>query len=56
MYFLREKANAFGKIKMWHKLVENETSKKVKKLHTDRGGEFLSIELNNYCKEHGIQH
>ncbi|MCO5554063.1 hypothetical protein L7F22_007589 [Adiantum nelumboides] len=55
VYFLREKAEAFGKFKMWHKLVENQTGKKVKKLRTDRGGEFLSTEFNDYCKEHGIQ-
>ena len=56
VYFLREKADVFGKFKMWHKLVENETGKKVKKLWSDRGGEFLSTKFNNYLKDHGIQH
>ena len=37
VYFIREKAEAFGKFKMWHKSVETETGKKVKKFCTDRG-------------------
>ena len=55
VYFIREKAEAFGKFKMWHKSVETETGKKVKKFCTDRGGEFLSTEFNDYCNEHGIK-
>ena len=53
--FIQEKVDAFGKFKMWHKFVENEIGKKVKKLRSNQGGEFLSMKLNNYCKEHGIQ-
>ena len=55
VYFIREKAEAFGKFKMWHKSVETKTGKKVKKFCTDRGGEFLSTEFNDYCNEHGIK-
>ena len=56
VHFIREKAEAFGKFKMWHKSVETETRKKVMKFHIDRGGEFLSTKFNDYCKEHGIKH
>ncbi|MCO5594848.1 hypothetical protein L7F22_048882 [Adiantum nelumboides] len=55
VYFIREKSEAFGKFKLWHKLVENETGKKVKKLRTDRGGEFISDEFNSYCNDYGIK-
>ena len=41
VYFIREKAEAFGKFKMWHKSVAIETGKKVKKFCTDQGGEFF---------------
>jgi len=46
VYFLRDKAEAFGKFKIWHTLVENESGKKLKKLRTNRGGEFTSSEFN----------
>lgn len=55
VYFIREKSEAFGKFKLWQNLVENETGKKVKKLRTDRGGEFTSDEFNKYCNDHGIK-
>ena len=55
VYFIHDKAEAFGKFKEWHKLVVNETGNKLKKFRTDRGGEFTSSEFNNYCKEHGIK-
>jgi hypothetical protein len=35
-------------------MVENQTEKKVKKLHTDNGMEFCSKEFNAYCKSEGI--
>ena len=55
VYFLHSKAKAFEKFKIWLKLVENESGKKLKKLCTDRGGEFTSNEFNAYCKERGIK-
>lgn len=55
VYFLRDKADALEKFKVWHKLVMNENTTKLKKLRTDRGGEFCSTEFNNYCNKSGIQ-
>jgi len=55
VYFLREKSQAFGKFKEWLAMVEAETGRKLKKLRTDRGGEFLSGEFTTFCKERGIK-
>lgn len=55
VYFLREKAQAFGKFKEWLQLVENETGKRLKKFRTDGGGEFTSTEFEDFCKGKGIK-
>jgi transposase InsO family protein len=34
--------------------VEKSTSRSIKCLRTDNGGEFTSMEFDNYCKEFGI--
>ena len=36
--------------------VENQLNKKIKRLRTDRGGEYETSILNNYCETHGIIH
>jgi hypothetical protein len=36
-------------------MVENETHQKLACLRTDRGGEFLSMDFNSYCKTIGIR-
>ena len=36
--------------------VENQLNKKIKKLRTDRGGEYDSSMLNTYCENHDIIH
>ena len=55
LYFIHDEANSLGKFKKWHKLVERETWKKVKKLCKDQG-EFTSSEFNYYCMVYGIKH
>ena len=45
VYFLKRKDEAFVKVKEWHVLVEKETSKKLKKLRSDRGRYFTSFEF-----------
>ena len=35
--------------------VEKETGKRLKFLRSDRGGEFISHEFNNFCIERGIK-
>ena len=53
--YLREKSEAFEKFK-WHLArLEKETGKRLKCLRSDRGGEFISNEFNNFCIERGIK-
>ena len=47
--YLKEKSEAFQKFKWYLVRVEKETSKKLKYLRSDRGGEFISNELNEFC-------
>ena len=37
-------------------LVENETSKKVRKIRSDNGGEFISQAFHRFCSQRGIAH
>jgi transposase InsO family protein len=36
-------------------LVENETDLKIKCLRSERGGEFISNEFEDFCETHGIK-
>jgi transposase InsO family protein len=53
-YFLKDKSKAFSAFKEWKTMVENQTEKKVKKLHTNNGMEFCSHAFKSYCKSEGI--
>ena len=46
VYILKNKSNALGKFKEWKKMVELQTRKKLKKLRTDNGLEFLNFEFD----------
>lgn len=51
---LKEKSETFEKFKSFKKLVEQETLEKIRTFRTDRGGEFVSHEFNEFCAESGI--
>ncbi|KAJ9680257.1 hypothetical protein PVL29_019539 [Vitis rotundifolia] len=56
VYLLRnqdEAKDAFIKYKIE---VENQLSKKIKRLRTDREGEYESNPFNSFCEDHGIIH
>ena len=53
--YLREKLEAFEKFKWYLARVEKEIGKILKCLRSDRGGEFISNEFNNFCIERGIK-
>ncbi|GJR23767.1 zinc finger, CCHC-type containing protein [Tanacetum coccineum] len=53
-YFLSTKNQAFDTFKEFKKMIENELRTTLKMFRTDRGGEFDSSELIQYCKENGI--
>ena len=55
VYFLVEKSEAFSSFKHFKSMAEKQTGLFVKCLHTDRGGEFISNEFNEFCKHNGIK-
>lgn len=56
IYFLKEKSEVFGCFKVFKVLVEKQSGFMVKTLCSDRGGEYMSHEFENFLKENGIQH
>ena len=54
--FMKTKDLAFTSFKDWRVKVKNPFEHKVKALHTDRGGEFLSKEFDRYLADHDIWH
>jgi transposase InsO family protein len=54
VYMLKRKADVFTVFKQFRVLVERRTSRSIKCLRTDNGGEFTSMEFENYFKEFGI--
>jgi len=55
IYLLKRKANVFNAFNQFRALVENSTDRSSKCLRTYNGGEFTSLEFENYCKEDGIE-
>ncbi|GMI96773.1 hypothetical protein HRI_003346600 [Hibiscus trionum] len=55
VYFLKHKSEAFSKFVQFKHEVEKELGLPIKCLRTDNGGEFLSDEFMDYCREHVIQ-
>ena len=50
------KAKAAAVIKSWELLDNNQSHAQLKVFRTDRGGEFLSKELKEWCGAFGVQH
>jgi hypothetical protein len=55
LMLLPNKDDMVAAIKNLHVSVEVETRRKLKTLHTDREGEFTSVEFGRYCAERGVQ-
>jgi transposase InsO family protein len=53
--FLKEKAEAFEKFKIFKALTENQTGKRLKAVRSDRGGEFMSSDFKEFYDKHGIK-
>ena len=53
--YLKEKYEAFQKFKWYLARVEKETRKKLKCLRSDRAGEFVSNDFNEFCIEKRIK-
>jgi transposase InsO family protein len=54
VYFLKFKSDTFQKFKEFQALVENHLDFKIRRLHTDGGGEYVSKVFKAYCRFHGI--
>ncbi|KAI9153156.1 hypothetical protein LWI28_006810 [Acer negundo] len=54
-YFLRHRSNVFEAFKKWKAMVENKTGLKIKKLHSDNGGEYKYNEFKKFCYKSGIK-
>ena len=56
VYLLRTKDDMFQKFKEYKSIVENQKNRKIKILHSYRGGEYFPIEFDKFCEEHGLIH
>lgn len=54
MYVLMNKGDAFVTFKYWKAMIENQTGKKIKRLRSDNGLEYLNADFLNLCQESGI--
>ena len=55
VFFIKEKSVAFSIFKNFKACVEVESSSKIKKFRSDRGGEYNSKEFQEYCKQWSIR-
>ena len=56
LYLIGHKDDMFSKFKIYKAEVENQVERKIKKLRSDRGGEYIVGTLSSFCEEHGIIH
>lgn len=54
MFILAHKNEALQVFKDWQLMIENQTGKKIKRLRTDNGLEYLDKEFIDLCKKSGI--
>ena len=56
MYTCCTKDEAMDYFKIYKAEVENQLERKIKRLRSDRGGEYFSNVFDEFCEEHGIIH
>jgi hypothetical protein len=56
IFLMRTKDEALEHFKIYKAEVENQLDRKIKRLRSDRGGEYLSNLFSKYCAESGIIH
>ena len=54
VYLLRTKDEAFEKFKIFKEEVENMLGKRIRRIRSDRGGEYRLNEYSKFCETHGI--
>ena len=55
IYFLKAKSDTFDKFKEYKAFIEKQTGKHIRILRTDNGGEFESLQFEDFCKSLGIK-
>jgi transposase InsO family protein len=56
VYLLKTKDEALNYIKAYKAEAENQLERKIKRLRSDRGGEYFSNTFDEFCVEHAIVH
>lgn len=56
VYTMKSNSECFTYFQRFKKKVETEIGKKIRKMRSDGGGEYLSTEFTNFFSEHGIHH
>jgi transposase InsO family protein len=56
VYLLKSKDEALDYFKIYKAEVENQLEKKIKRLRSDRAGEYFSIEFSHFCANNVILH
>ena len=56
VYFINNKSDTFDQFVDHLIYVENQSSKKLKILRSDGGGEYINTDMHNYLAERGIRH
>jgi hypothetical protein len=56
VYLLKTKDEALDYFKIFNVEAENQLERKMKRLWSDRGGEYFPILFDEFCAEHGITH
>ena len=53
---MRHKDEVLDVFMKWKKLIETQTSRKIKRLRSDNGGEYKSDPFLKVCQDEGIAH
>ena len=56
VYPMKSKSETFSYFKKFHIHAEKYTSKRIKTIRTDNGGEYISKQFKSYIEQHGIEH
>lgn len=54
VYFMKNKSEVFDKFKEYYNLVTNMFSCKIRNFRCDNGGEYISNNFKDFCKEKGV--
>jgi hypothetical protein len=55
IYFLKAKSDTFDKFKEYKAFIEKQTRKYIRYLRTKNGGDYNSLQFENFCKSAGIK-